>query len=76
MEEQVLYISSMVLGVTSVVGKAGLPDRWKPLFAILFGVGTAFIMLGFTGMAWAIGIVSALAAMGLWSGTSTTTKKG
>ncbi len=64
----------MVLGITAVAGEAGLPSRYKPLFAILFGIGIALLMFGANSESLVTGIVSALSSMGLWSGTSKTVK--
>lgn len=74
MEQNILFLSSMVLGITAVVGEAGLPSKYKPLFAIVFGTGMALVMFGANSASLVTGIVSALSSMGLWSGTSKTVK--
>ncbi len=72
MEQNILVLSGMILGVTAVVGEAGLASRYKPLFSLFFGVGIALLMFGTSVDSLVTGIFSALSAMGLWSGMSKT----
>lgn len=74
MEENILFLSSMVMGVTALLGNSGLSSRFKPVFALLFSIGLGLLMFGFNVDALITGIVSALSAMGVWSGTAKTVK--
>ena len=62
----------VVMGLTQMVKMAGLPDRYAPLVALVFGIVISIMMSNITGemlnQAIFTGIMAALSAMGLYSG--------
>lgn len=69
------FITAIVIGLTEVVKKAGLNSRYAPLVALLLGVGVSFLFAAVSKESVVTGIVAALSAMGLYSGTSATLRK-
>lgn len=63
---------AVVLGLTQVVKKLGLPKKIVPLFAVVLGAGISMLMNGVSNTTILAGIVTGLVACGLYSGTSTT----
>lgn len=64
-----VYAIGIVLGLCQVAKVAGLNTRWIPLLGVIIGITLSYIIPGVTV---AMGIISALSAMGLYSGTKTT----
>jgi membrane protein implicated in regulation of membrane protease activity len=75
MENTIITISAMVLGLTAVAGETGLPSRFKPAFAVVLGVALAFLFLPIGKELFITGIIASLSAMGLWAGTKKTVAK-
>lgn len=68
----IAIITGMTLGITEVIKRVGLRDKYAPLVALFIGVGVSFLFAPVGTEAIITGIVSALSAMGLYSGTSAT----
>ena len=70
-------ITAVVVGLVQVAKNMGLPSKYAPLFAILFGVigtvGMAFPNIAFDTIVY--GFVIGLTACGLYSGTKATVGK-
>ena len=66
---------ALVLGLTEVVKRLGLPRKMLPLFAVVLGAGVAMLASGVTTTAILNGIVAGLSSMGLYSGTKATAGK-
>jgi len=62
----------VIIGLVAAVKKAGIPSRWLPLTAILFGLIGVWVLGGATGVEWLAGVVAGLSAVGLHSGTKAT----
>ena len=68
----IVAIIPVVVGLVAVVKGLGLPTRFSPLGAILFGIGLV-ALTGATVPAMIVqGIIVGLAASGLYSGTKAT----
>jgi hypothetical protein len=69
---------ALVVGLTEVGKKLGIPSRFLPLLALLLGVGVNFV-LKFLGIEYGElllgGLVAGLSAIGLYSGTKATLEK-
>ncbi len=69
---------ALVVGLTEVGKKLGIPSRFLPLLALLLGVGVNFV-LKFLGLEYGElllgGLVAGLSAIGLYSGTKATLEK-
>jgi len=59
----------IILGITEVGKRLGIPTQYSPLIAILIGVVFAGLISGFDVESILQGIVYGLSASGLWSGT-------
>ncbi len=66
---------AIILGLTEVVKKLGLPKKFLPLFAVVLGSGVSMLILGVSTYAIIAGIVAGLTSMGLYSGTMATLGK-
>jgi len=67
-------LTAITLGLVQVAKKTGLATRYAPLFSLFVGVAISMIMTpDVNGLIQ--GIVVALTASGLWSGTKTTISK-
>ena len=65
-------ITAIVLGLTQADKMAGEKSKFAPFVAIVVGVGVALLFAPVSKEVIVTGLVSALSAMGLWSGTSAT----
>lgn len=75
MEQQIMIISAIVLGLTSAVNQTGyLNSKFKPLLAITFGLIIALGAYGISPDSFITGLLASLSAMGLYSGTKNTLK--
>lgn len=63
-----LFLVGAVSGLTEVAKTIGLPSRFAPLVAIVFGVLAASLS-GFSGETTLQGIKLGLLSVGLWSST-------
>lgn len=63
----------VVIGVVEVLKRAGLPDRWAGVVALLLGIGGALLFGAAAGLdvttSLAQGLLVGLAASGAWSTT-------
>jgi len=66
---------AIILGLTEVVKKLGLPKKFLPLFAIVLGAGVSILILGVTTYAIIAGIVAGLTAQGMYTSVKTTAGK-
>lgn len=64
---------AMVLGLTQMV-KQTISTKYIPFIALVIGVGASFLFGGVDKASVINGIIAALSAMGLYSGTSTTVR--
>lgn len=69
MELELGYTVAIVLGLCQVAKVAGLNNRWIPLFGVAIGVVSSFFI---PGVSLLDGVVAALTASGLYSGTKNT----
>ena len=74
MEQQILAIGTMTMGLVAVFAQVGLPSKLKSLTAVLIAIGLSVFDAGFTYSAVTVGIISGLSASGLWSGVQATFK--
>lgn len=58
----------VVIGVTEVIKRAGLPIKFVPLFAVVFSVTFGY----FFDYGWLNSLVAGLASVGLYSGVKNT----
>jgi len=65
-------ITLVVNGLISLIKQMELPSRVIPALAILVGIGVSYLYTSVSKEATIDGIIAALAAMGLWSGTKAT----
>ena len=65
-------ITLVVNGLISLIKQMELPSRIIPALAILVGIGVSYLYTSVSKEATIDGIIAALAAMGLWSGTKAT----
>lgn len=66
---------AIVVGLTEVVKRAGLNNRYTPVVALFFGVALSLVVNLSTGIALEniiTGLVLGLTASGIWSSTKTT----
>lgn len=75
MENIILTLSGIALGITAVAGEVGLPSKFKPLFSLIIAVAAGLGLYGLTRDVALAGIIAGLSASGLWSGAKATTKK-
>jgi hypothetical protein len=70
---QAAILVPFILGLVEVVKRATgsrVSDDWSPVFAIIIGIGLAFIVIDVDWQRNVLaGIVAGLSASGLWSGT-------
>lgn len=73
-EISMAVLVAVIIGLTQVAKMAGLPSKYAPLLAIIFGVlGTLSLSLfSVTANTIIAGLVVGLMSMGLYSGTKTT----
>lgn len=69
-----LVIIGVVLGLTQAIKQAGVSKRYIPITAVFLGIGLGLAIGGLTIGGGLTGLISALSAMGLWSGTKTVYK--
>ena len=62
-------IVPVVLGVTEVFKRVGIPNQYAGLVSLVVGLGVAFWLSGFTAGAAIQGAFYGLSAAGLWSGS-------
>lgn len=62
----------IIVGVIEVMKKAGLPDNYAPVVALLLGVAGAFASSGMNTYSVFNGILAGLSASGLYSGYKAT----
>lgn len=67
-------ITLVVNGLISLIKQMELPTRIIPALAVLIGIGVSYLYTEVSREATIDGIIAALAAMGLWSGTKATVK--
>lgn len=72
MESQIALVAGLVMGGCEVLKMTGVPTRWIPLSGLVLGVLSIFIVPDLTILP---GIIGALTAMGVYSGSKTTTNK-
>lgn len=72
---EAIYPVAIVLGLTEVVKRIGLPKRYVPAFAVALGAGVQMLMTGVTSQAILAGVVTGLVSCGLYAGVKTTVKK-
>jgi len=74
--EENLIIVPVIIGLVEVAKRLGLNDKYCPILAVLFGIGFASLgtAVGFGGMLLS-GVISGLAAVGLYSGAKNTFEK-
>lgn len=65
-------ITLVVNGLISLIKQMELPSRVIPVLAILVGIAVSYLYTSVSKEATIDGIIAALAAMGLWSGTKAT----
>ena len=58
----------LVLALTELVKRLGLPVQYAPLLSVAFGIAIIAIAQDFTPTALTTGLVVGLSASGLWSG--------
>lgn len=68
------YIISTVIAVVAILSETGVKSQYKPYIAILLGIAIALLKYGLSADNLLLGLTSALAAMGAWSGTKSMTK--
>jgi len=76
MEENILFLTPIIVGLVEVAKRIGLPSRYCPLLAVLLGIGISFayqavpnypeMLLG--------GVMAGLTAVGLFSGARSVIK--
>ncbi len=65
----------VIVGLVAVAKEIGLPSRFASLVSLVFAVGITFLFTGqVSGVSVLIGIVTGLAASGLYSGTKSVVK--
>lgn len=69
-------ITLMLNGLISIIKELGIPKRFIPLVVIALGVGLSLLINDVSKASFIEGIVYALSAMGLWSGTMNTFQVG
>lgn len=74
METSFIVANGIILGLTEVIKRAGLSSKYAPLLAVFIGLIYAFLTQGLSVESLTLGIVAALTAMGLYSGTKSTIK--
>lgn len=62
----------VVIALVEVVRKIGLPVKYAPAMALVFGVACVGLLDGFTTMSLMVGVGTGLMASGLYSGTKAT----
>ena len=62
---------SIIMGLTEVVKRIGLPIRFVPIFSVFTGGIAVGLLNGFTSQNVITGIVLGLASCGLWSASKT-----
>lgn len=65
----------VVIGIVSALKAAFLPSRFAPLVSLVLGLGVAFLIGGFSGLAVLGGLVIGLSASGAYSQVKTTFTK-
>lgn len=68
----IIAIVPVIIGLVSVAKGAGLPDRFAPILAIVFGIGLVALTGPVLAAIIAQGIIAGLAAAGLYSGVKAT----
>lgn len=70
MQVDLITISGIALGLTSVLSQTGLPSRFKPIVSIIIGIGVAYLLSNNFHQVQSIvdGLIGGLTASGLWSG--------
>ena len=71
METSIALATGLVLGLCQVIKTAGLNTKWIPLCGVVIGAGLSFML---PDLSMVLGIMAALSAMGLYSGTKATAK--
>jgi len=69
-------ITLMLNGLISIIKELGIPKRFIPLVVIALGIGLSLLINDVSKASFIEGIVYALSAMGLWSGTMNTFQVG
>lgn len=64
-----IVVVPIVVGLTEVVKRLGLPSKFSPLVSIGFGLVIALLMQGVSTLTVLAGIIYGLSAAGLYSGT-------
>lgn len=70
--EAVAISIAIVIGLTEVVKRLGLPKKVLPAFAVVLGAGISMMVDGVTTTAILGGIIVGLTSQGLYSGTKAT----
>jgi len=76
MEFSGIYIVGLIIGISEVFKKAGINNRYVPLFSLLLGIISGAFLLGEdikSGIV--LGIFCGLSASGLYSGAKNTLEK-
>lgn len=64
-----ISILPIIIGLTELAKRLGLPARFAPLISLALGIGLATLAAGgFTAVALVGGVFLGLSASGLWSG--------
>lgn len=71
---EAVSLVAIVMGLTEVVKRLGLPKRFVPLFSVVLGAGISMLMTGVTNQSIIAGVVVGLVSCGLYSGTKATIK--
>jgi hypothetical protein len=72
---EAIYPVALILGLTEVVKRLGLPKKFVPAFAVVLGAGIQMLMVGVSSTSILAGVVTGLVACGLYSSTKTTIGK-
>ena len=75
-EISIAVLSAITVGLVQVVKQVGLPSRFLPLTALVFGVGLAWLTVSVTSIGLPnliiSGLIAGLMSVGLYSGVKNT----
>lgn len=66
---------AIAVGLTELVKRVGVSNRYAPIASLVFGVALAFLANGISGATVVSGIFFGLSASGLWSGVKSVSGK-
>ncbi len=67
----IVTTSAMVVGIVAVFSQVGLAGKYKPLVALIVGVGLTLLIKGIATSEIINGIIAGLTASGMWAGVKT-----